>query len=471
MPEARRPLLRRRGRIVVRSNAFAMPGPDDPHVERANEGFVIDLADAWREAARQQRRVVALVVAPSSGATTALRQLAASAPEPVVTLECRAGENLDRYLDTLQMRSGTMLVDDAHRLGGGGVDELLQAIAAAGDRAGGPRGAVVCRRDVFSQHHGSDAVLELHLDPLRDDEWHGLAQSAGPGLLSELVALATTGAAGTALVRRPPLLCSALDEWGAGSIERTLGAAAGLMRAEADEIGVTHVDAHAGVPAPTSTFVDIPAAVAAVGSPPDEEGRWADESPVIEVTVPAFRMAARPVTNAEYATFVAAAGTTAVPWWWDDPRMNQPDQPVVGVSRAMAEGFAAWTGGRLPSETEWERACRAGSTAPRYDALDAIAWHVGNAGGHPHPVGGRAPNALGLHDLLGNAWEWVADDFHADHTATPRDGSPHRSAGQPGTLRGGSWSDNPRTIRTATRLGGHPGPRHANVGFRILVDR
>jgi formylglycine-generating enzyme required for sulfatase activity len=95
--------------------------------------------------------------------------------------------------------------------------------------------------------------------------------------------------------------------------------------------------------------------------------------------------------------------------------------PVVCVSWNDAQAFIKWLNDkgrevtfRLPTEAEWEYACRAGSTDEAYGSLDDIAWHARNSDGHTHPVGQKQPNAFGLFDMLGNVWQWCQDVFARD---------------------------------------------------------
>ena len=112
-------------------------------------------------------------------------------------------------------------------------------------------------------------------------------------------------------------------------------------------------------------LIRIPSGVFMMGSPESEEGRYSDEGPVHEVTVPSFEMGKYPVTNEQYGKFLEENPDATEPEYWADRRFNQPRQPVVGVSWEDARRFAAWAGLRLPSEAEWEYACRAG-TRTRY---------------------------------------------------------------------------------------------------------
>ena len=127
------------------------------------------------------------------------------------------------------------------------------------------------------------------------------------------------------------------------------------------------------------------------------------------------------------------------------------DHPVVCVSDSDVAEFIAWLKQksgkpyRLPTEAGWENACRAGTTGPRYGPLDEVAWHRGNSDGRSHPVGGRRPNAWGLHDMLGNVWEWCWDVYDAEVYGSYR------------VLRGGGWFDEPWSCRASVRRHGRTG--------------
>ncbi|WP_082141548.1 formylglycine-generating enzyme family protein [Cellulosimicrobium funkei] len=112
-------------------------------------------------------------------------------------------------------------------------------------------------------------------------------------------------------------------------------------------------------------------------------------------------------------------------------------------------------GYRLPTEAEWEHACRGGTSGPRYGPVGAVAWTADDGGDGPRPVAGRLPNAFGLHDTLGNVWEWCWD--YAD---TARYGE-YRS------LRGGGWADRPWNVRAGVRRGSAPDARIEDVGLRV----
>jgi formylglycine-generating enzyme required for sulfatase activity len=201
-----------------------------------------------------------------------------------------------------------------------------------------------------------------------------------------------------------------------------------------------------------------------------------DEKPVHEVIVPSFRLGKYSVTNEEYGKFLEETGAKE-PEYWGDRDFNQPRQPVVGVSWHDAKAFAEWAGGRLPSEAEWEYACRAGTTTKYYsgdseEGLNRVGWCWENSGEKLHAVGGREPNAFGLYDMHGNVWEWVADDWHGDYDGAPRDGNAWVDDPRGGArvVRGGSWHYNPVHCRSASRDFCGPVNRLNDLGFRILLD-
>ena len=166
---------------------------------------------------------------------------------------------------------------------------------------------------------------------------------------------------------------------------------------------------------------------------------------------------------------------------WKKPYFEQTDEdPVVCVSWNDAQAYIKWlnekTGEiyRLPTEAEWEYACRAGSTTKWYfgddeKELRKYAWYSENSDNRTHPVGKKLPNKWGLHDMHGNVWEWCLDDYVDNYNDTPRDGSENKK-GEEGTkvLRGGSWLSNANISRSAYRSMINPINRSSYRGFRIL---
>jgi formylglycine-generating enzyme required for sulfatase activity len=131
---------------------------------------------------------------------------------------------------------------------------------------------------------------------------------------------------------------------------------------------------------------------------------------------------------------------------------------------------------RLPSEAEWEYACRAGTSTWFYNGdkdedLGRVGWYGENSAGRTHPVGEKEPNVFGLYDMHGNVWEWVEDDLHDDYTGAPTDGSAWIETPRGGgrVLRGGSWRYFARLCRSAFRYWGAPEYRLDRVGFRVVL--
>ncbi|GAB3425009.1 formylglycine-generating enzyme family protein [Flindersiella endophytica] len=187
-----------------------------------------------------------------------------------------------------------------------------------------------------------------------------------------------------------------------------------------------------------------------------------------QVSLAAFELGAFPVTREVY-TSVAGDRTPAVDVsWLDAVRFCNSQSERDGLTPAYRHDDAAdaaaaesvvWDasadGYRLPTEAEWEYACRAGTIGPRYGPLDEIAWYRGNSGERIHEVGGRQPNPWGLYDLLGNVWEWCWDVYDAEVYGTYR------------VLRGGGWFDEHWSCRASVRRRSHPTLRIEDVGFRL----
>ena len=206
-----------------------------------------------------------------------------------------------------------------------------------------------------------------------------------------------------------------------------------------------------------------------------------------------FAMGRYPVTVGEWRVFARATG-----WQpdgdvdWAAPGFPQSDMhPVVGVSWVDAQRYLAWlaeaTGQRyrLPSEAEWEYACRAG-TKTAFSFGDSIGtdlanydgnftWNGGARGEYRRgttPVTQFAPNPWGLHDMHGNVWEWVQDVMHDSYEGAPLDGSAWEEGGDRArrVLRGGSWLYNPRYLRSALRNGFSAVMSNDIVGFRVVRE-
>jgi formylglycine-generating enzyme required for sulfatase activity len=265
-------------------------------------------------------------------------------------------------------------------------------------------------------------------------------------------------------------------------------------------------------------MVLLPAGRYRMGSPAAEDGRAEDEddtpgpggAPVDAVVERPFAVGRFEVTRGEFAAFVGATGhkadggcyqrrggrTLDAALSWQSPGFAQDDRhPVTCVSHEDARAFLAWlserTGQpyRLLSEAEWEFAARAAASGTRFSFGEDVADLCRHANGadltakaenpgwetadcrdgfaHTAPIGSFRPNGAGLHDMHGNLWEWVADCASGDLKAAARGPHVDCGGGDPRVLRGGSWSDPPRRLRSAARVAGPPATRDQIAGFRV----
>ena len=227
-------------------------------------------------------------------------------------------------------------------------------------------------------------------------------------------------------------------------------------------------------------MVVLPTGRFRMGSPAGEAGRFDDEGPVHMVTISRpIAMGQYPVTFEDYDLYVSMGTKRPADRGWGRGRM-----PVISVSWEDARAYAAWlseqTGKhyRLPSESEWEYAARAG-TETAYSWGNEIGVNRANgrhsgskrSGRKTSPVGSFAPNAFGLYDMHGNVWEWVEDGWHGNYEGAPSDGNAWTSGDSTWrVVRGGSWYNNPRILRAANRNRGTPLYRNFAIGFRLAQD-
>ncbi|ASC73373.1 sulfatase-modifying factor protein [Halomicronema hongdechloris C2206] len=231
----------------------------------------------------------------------------------------------------------------------------------------------------------------------------------------------------------------------------------------------------------TLELVSIPAGEFLMGAPADEEGRSDDEGPQHRVQVPEFWMGKFPVTQAQYQ---AVTGK-------NPSKFKGENRPVEKVSWEDAVAFcqklSEQTGRtyRLPSEAEWEYACRAGTTTP-FHFGETITPDLANYNGNytygsgpkgtyrqkTTEVGRFPPNAFGLYDMHGNVWEWCQDVWHSSYEGAPTDGSAWLKGGDQDrrVLRGGSWGAFPRYCRSASRLRYYPDNQYGSIGFRVVCS-
>jgi formylglycine-generating enzyme required for sulfatase activity len=240
-------------------------------------------------------------------------------------------------------------------------------------------------------------------------------------------------------------------------------------------IGITMVDIPAGSFAMGTCKYPINATCLAGESDVDA---FNHETPQHRVSVPAFQMGKTEVTLKQFKQFIAATGRAALMnTLFKDTNRFGDDAPVVMVSWNDAQDFIAWLnksqggGYRLPSEAEWEYACRAGGRSPYCGGANAVysAWYSGNSDNHQQAVAKKQANAYGLYDMSGNAWEWVQDCWHDSYVAAPDHGESWSTQchANERVRRGGSWYGYAEYTVAAYRSSDHPTLRNPYIGFRV----
>lgn len=283
---------------------------------------------------------------------------------------------------------------------------------------------------------------------------------------------------------------------------------------------------------PTSEVVQVPDGDFLMGTTDPDANPLDGEGPVREVRLGAYGIGATHVTTAQFRVFVEATGyvteaeeigwsfvfagflpgplraasprVPSAPWWcavdaatWTAPEgpgsdlEGREEHPVVHVSWRDAEAYAAWVGGRLPTEAEWERAARGTLVQARYawgEELTPDGVHMCNIwqGRFPmrntaddgfrgtNPVRAFPPNGLGLYGVAGNAWEMVADRWGTEHEAGPLHDPRGPATGDARVMRGGSYLCHDsycNRYRVAARTQNTPDSSSGNQGFRVAFDR
>jgi formylglycine-generating enzyme required for sulfatase activity len=218
-------------------------------------------------------------------------------------------------------------------------------------------------------------------------------------------------------------------------------------------------------------LVQVPAGSFRMGTDAADNPDLEHSRPVHAVTIShAFWMGKYPVTQAQWQ---AVMGTN--PSNYQEAGLAAP---VDKVSWDDCQRFVARLNGlqgqwvfRLPTEAEWEYACRAGTAGEAYGTLDAIAWYADNSGGTTHPVGQKQPNAFGLYDMLGNVWQWCQDWYASTYPGGgPATDPQGPSSGFYRVFRGGAWSVSATFVRSAYRdFFTPPDSRNDGMGVRVAA--
>jgi formylglycine-generating enzyme len=227
-------------------------------------------------------------------------------------------------------------------------------------------------------------------------------------------------------------------------------------------------------------WVDIPGGTFMMGSPSNEPSRVVINETQHQVTVKSFKMGKNEVTFEEYDAFCTATRRRKP----DDDGWGRGTRPVMNVTWEDAKAFADWKGCRLPTEAEWEYACRAGSTTAFYTG-DNITTEQANFNGikEPYngaaagknlaktqPVGSYSPNSFGLYDMHGNVSEWVSDWYADSYQSGNQTNPTGPDRGSEKIRKGGSWYDPAWRCRSAYRLRVAPDRIDRIIGIRLVKD-
>jgi TonB family protein len=309
--------------------------------------------------------------------------------------------------------------------------------------------------------------------------------------------------AGILAVFLPPLFVHAQDQWASPDTNGTAVAQPAAPNSSVLLKSDTLLGAKLTIPNLNSVLIRIDPGTFTMGSPASETGRGNDEVQHQVTLTKRYWMGEYDVTVGEFRAFVTATGYrteaemgdgmyvyTGSTWEkragasWQNPNLNQDDHhPVVGVSWNDAKAFCAWVNktqteaGRLPAgyeytlptEAQWEYACRAGTTEAYAGNLDSMGWYGQNSGNTTHPVGQKQPNAWGLYDMHGNVCEWCAD-WYGDYPGGNVTDPPGPSSGSFRVSRGGGWDEGAADCRSAYRGRGGPGVRIVFRGFRLALS-
>jgi formylglycine-generating enzyme required for sulfatase activity len=216
-----------------------------------------------------------------------------------------------------------------------------------------------------------------------------------------------------------------------------------------------------------------------MGSPEHESGRGSDETQHEVTLTRGYTIQATPVTQGQWKALMGSNPSCFL--------QGGEDCPVEGISWNECQEFIKKVNEvgdytyRLPTEAEWEYACRAGASAALFNGeitelfcrldpcLDAAGWYCGNSGRKTHPVAEKNPNAWGLFDMHGNVCEWC-QDWYGEYAAMPQADPPGAAFGPGRVVRGGSWFSSSQNCRSASRFYRPPNSRCDFIGFRVVRE-
>lgn len=243
---------------------------------------------------------------------------------------------------------------------------------------------------------------------------------------------------------------------------------------------LSYLPRKAGISICDAPFVYIAPGSFMMGSPEHEPGQGSDETQHEVTLTKGYLIQATPVTQGQWKAMMGSNPSNF-------PQGGE-DCPVEGVcwndcqefiKRANKKGEYSY---RLPTEAEWEYACRAGACTAFFNGeitnklfsrrdpcLDAIGWYCGNSGKKTHPVAEKKPNAWGLFDMHGNVCEWC-QDWYGAYAAMPQVDTRGAALGPGCVVRGGSWSSSSQNCRSASRIYCSPNSRSDFVGFRLVRE-
>ena len=200
-----------------------------------------------------------------------------------------------------------------------------------------------------------------------------------------------------------------------------------------------------------------------------EDDAYSDEKPVHSVILSSYYIGKTEVTQALWQAVMGSNPSNfkgadlpveCVSW-------NDCQEFIQKLNRLTGRNF------RLPTEAEWEFACRGGNNSRGYkysgsNDIDNVAWYWDNSGGKTHPVGTKAPNELGIYDMSGNVWEWCSD-WYADYTSYSQTDPTGSQSGSYRVLRGGGWNYYARRCRSSNRIISFPSYRGYDLGLRLAL--